>query len=251
MRKPFIAGNWKMYKTPAETKVFFKQLLPLIEKTDIEVGICPPFIDLETAINMAKESSIGIGAQDVYWEEEGAFTGEVSPSMLFSIGCRYCIVGHSERRQYFGETDETVNKKVKALLKHQITPIVCVGESLEQREQGVTEKVCATQIKQGLQGLTPQEAEKIVIAYEPIWAIGTGKTASAEDAQETIKYIRSVLAECFGESPAQKIRIQYGGSVKPGNIKELMAQPDIDGALVGGASLKAKDFAAIINYNKK
>jgi triosephosphate isomerase len=250
MRKPFIAGNWKMFKTPAETKVFFKQLLPLIKKADIEIGICPPFINIETAINEAKGSTIGIGAQDVYWEEEGAFTGEVSPVMLENIGCKYCIVGHSERRQYFGETDETVNKKVKALLNYRITPIVCVGETLEQREQGVAEKVCATQIKEGLAGLSPQEAEKLVIAYEPIWAIGTGKTASAEDAQNIIKYIRSVLAECFGESIADKIRIQYGGSVKPGNVKELMAQPDIDGALVGGASLKAEDFAALVTYNK-
>jgi len=250
MRRPFIAGNWKMYKTPAETKVFFKQFLPLIAKADIEIGVCPPFIDIEAAVSLTRETNVGIGAQDVYWEEEGAFTGEISPLMLEGLGCKYCIVGHSERRQYFGETDETVNKKVKALLKHQIIPIVCVGETLEQREQGVTEKVCGTQIRQGLSGLTAEEAEKIVVAYEPVWAIGTGKTASAEDAQSTIKYIRSVLAECFGEACAEKIRIQYGGSVKPGNIKELMAQPDIDGALVGGASLKAEDFAAIVTYNK-
>lgn len=250
MRRPFIAGNWKMHKTPAETKVFFTQLLPLIEKADVEIGICVPFVDLETAVSAAKGTSVGIGAQDVYWEDEGAFTGEISPVMLINVGCKYCIVGHSERRQYFGETNETVNKKIKALFKHQITPIVCVGETLEEREQGVTEKVCQTQIKEGLQGLSPQEAEKLVIAYEPIWAIGTGKTASAEDAQNTIKFIRSVLADSFGESCANKIRIQYGGSVKPSNIKELMAQPDIDGALVGGASLKAEDFAALVTYNK-
>lgn len=250
MRKPFIAGNWKMYKTPAETGEFFQHLVPLIEKTKIDVAICPPFIAIETAITMAKGTLIGIGAQNVYWEEEGAYTGEVSPSMLVSIGCQYSIVGHSERRQLFGETNETVHKKVKALLKHRVTPIVCVGETLAEREKGSTNTVCETQIKQGLAGLTAKEAEGLVIAYEPIWAIGTGKTASAQEAGETIGYIRKVLGDLFGKAVADKIRIQYGGSVKPGNIKELMEQPDIDGALVGGASLKAEDFAAIVNYSE-
>lgn len=250
MRKPIIAGNWKMYKTPAETRIFMSQVEPLIRDAGLDVAICPPFTALETALQQTANTVIRVGAQDVFWEDEGAYTGEVSPTMLKDMGCTYCIVGHSERRQYFGETDETVNKKVKALLKQQLIPIVCVGETLAERQEGKTRDVCLRQTREGLAGISPAEAVKLVIAYEPVWAIGTGKTASAADAQEVIAYIRSVLAELFGQSAAEQIRIQYGGSVKPDNIKELMGQPDIDGALVGGASLKAKDFAAIVNYQK-
>lgn len=251
MRRPFIAGNWKMYKTPAEAKTLISQLLPLLKKADIDVAVCPPFTSLETVLKLTADTVLRVGAQDVFWEEEGAYTGEISPVMLFDMGCTYCIVGHSERRQYFGETDTSVNKKVKALLKQKLIPIVCVGETLAQREEGITKEVCRLQIEQGLAGLKPEEAARLVIAYEPVWAIGTGKTASAGDAQEVIGYIREVLAAQFGKESAGQIRILYGGSVKPDNIQELMAEPDIDGALVGGASLKAKDFAEIVNYNSR
>lgn len=248
VRKPIIAGNWKMFKTAGETKEFLEALKPLVADAKAEVLVCPPFTSLETAAIASQGTNIMVGSQNMHWEEEGAFTGEIAPGMLTALGITYTIIGHSERRQYFGETDETVNKKVKAALKHGLLPIVCVGESLEEREQGISKDVCRRQVEQGLTGIESSEAAKLVIAYEPIWAIGTGKTASAADAQEVIGYIRQVLGEMFGQDAAQQIRIQYGGSVKPGNIKELMAQPDIDGALVGGASLQPDSFAAIVNY---
>lgn len=249
MRKPIIAGNWKMFKTAAETKEFFENLKPLVKDAKAEVLVCPPFTSLETAANASQGTNIMVGSQNMHWEEEGAFTGEIAPGMLTALGITYTIIGHSERRQYFGETDEAVNKKVKAALKHGLLPIVCVGESLEEREQGISKDVCRRQVEQGLVGIESSEAAKLVVAYEPIWAIGTGKTASAADAQEVIGYIRQVLGEMFGQETAGKIRIQYGGSVKPANIKELMAQPDIDGALVGGASLQPDSFAAIVNFD--
>lgn len=247
-RKPLIAGNWKMYKTKQEAKELITQLLPLIDKSQVDVAVFPPYTSLETVLGLTEGTALQVGAQDVFWEDEGAFTGEVSPTMLKALGCTCCLVGHSERRQYFGETDETVNKKIKALLKHGLTPVVCVGETLDQREAGSTQKVIDRQIRQGLAGLAAREVEQLIIAYEPVWAIGTGKTATAAQAQEVIGYIRSILAQDFGQNTAEKVRILYGGSVKPQNIKELMAQPDLDGALVGGASLKAEDFAAIVNY---
>lgn len=237
-----------MHKTVQETAEFINAFKPLVENSQVEVLICPPHTSLETAVNLCRGTNIAVGAQNLHWEESGAYTGEISPLMLKELGVTHCIIGHSERRQYFGETDETVNKKVKAALSQGLTPVVCVGETLEEREQGVTRDVCRRQVEQGLAGLTPQQAAGLIIAYEPIWAIGTGKTASASDAQDVIGYIRQVLGEMFGQEAAQQIRIQYGGSVKPDNINELMAQPDIDGALVGGASLKPESFAQIVNF---
>lgn len=238
-----------MFKTVLETMEFIEALKPLVKEASVDVLICPPATSLEIAASLCKGTNILIGAQNMHWEDEGAFTGEVAPPMLKVLGISCCLIGHSERRQYFGETDSNVNKKVKAALKHGLVPIVCVGESLAEREQGISKDICRRQVELGLAGLDAAEAETVIIAYEPIWAIGTGKTASAGDAQEVIGYIRKVLSEMFGEEVAQKIRIQYGGSVKPETIKELMAQPDVDGALVGGASLQADSFAGIINYS--
>ncbi len=238
-----------MFKNNMETKEFLESLKPLVADSGRTVLICPPFTSLETAVEASKGSNIKIGAQNIYWEDEGAFTGEVSPLMLKSLGVGYCLVGHSERRQYFGETDLSVNKKVKAALKHGLTPVLCVGESLRERESGISKEVCRRQVETGLKEVTIARGEELVVAYEPIWAIGTGKTATAKDAQAVIGYIRQVLAELFGNTIAEAIAIQYGGSVKPENIGELMAQPDIDGALVGGASLKAESFGAIVNFS--
>lgn len=250
MRKPIIAGNWKMHNTREQAVTLVEQVKPLVSSYhQVEIVVCPPFTALTAVLNAVSRSNIAVGAQNMHWEDKGAFTGEISPIMLKDLGCRYCIIGHSERRQYFAETDATVNRKVKAALHHGLVPIVCVGESLEQREAGRTEMVVQEQVEQGLAGLSPQQVSGIVLAYEPIWAIGTGKTASPQDAQQVIKHIRRVLANMFGIEASGKVRILYGGSVKPGNIKELMEQIDIDGALVGGASLKAEDFAAIVNYS--
>lgn len=246
MRQKIIAGNWKMHKTVAEAVSFVQELKQKTTGTQVEVVVCPPFTALASVTEAIKGSHIGVAAQNMHWENQGAFTGEVSPVMLKEIGVRYVVLGHSERRQYFGETDETVNKKVKVALEHGLIPIVCVGETLEQRESGSTEQVVATQTKGALQGLTPEQVGGLVIAYEPIWAIGTGKTASDEDAQQVNNYIRKVITEDFGSATANAVRIQYGGSVKPSNAKGLMAQQDIDGALVGGASLKVDDFVGII-----
>lgn len=212
----------------------------------VEVVVCPPFTALDRVAAVLRGTGIAVGAQDVYWEESGAFTGEISPVMLKDIGCRYVIAGHSERRQLFGETDEKVSHKVKAIIKHGMVPILCVGETLAEREAGRTGQVIHTQVQKGLSGLTPDQAGSLVIAYEPVWAIGTGKTASDGDAQEVISSIRSLVKEWYGDSAAAQVRIQYGGSVKPGNTAGLMAQPDIDGALVGGASLEAASFIGIV-----
>ncbi|HHW03690.1 MAG TPA: triose-phosphate isomerase [Thermoanaerobacterales bacterium] len=247
---PLIAGNWKMYNNKKETLEFLEAFLPKAKGLEAEVVICPPFTDLWTAAEKLKGTSVKLGAQNMHWEEKGAFTGEVSVTMLAEIPCDYVIIGHSERRQYFAETDETVNKKVKTALKYGLTPIVCVGETLEQREQGITMSWVLGQVEKALEGIADADVQKIVFAYEPIWAIGTGKTASSHDAQEVIGAIRKKIAELFNIEVSDKVRILYGGSVKPENIKELMAQPDIDGALVGGASLKPDGFYSIAAFNR-
>lgn len=247
MKRPIIAGNWKMYKTLGEAIELvngLKRALGDISEADIVV--CPPYTALDSVSDLINESNISLGAQDAHWEKEGAFTGEVSVAMLKDIGCKYIIIGHSERRQYFGETNDTVNKKVKAVLSAGLTPIVCVGETLAQREAAKTFDVVKSHVQDGLGSLTNDEVLKIVIAYEPVWAIGTGKTATPQQAQEVHAFIRKVLAELWGKDTAAEIRIQYGGSVKPDNIASLMAQEDIDGALVGGASLKVDSFTEIV-----
>ena len=224
------------------------ELKPLVKDATCDVVVCPTFVCLDAVLKAVEGSNIKVAAQNMHFEEKGAFTGEVAPGMLEAMGVSYVVLGHSERREYFNETDEALNKKVKAAFAHNLTPILCCGETLEQRENGTTNEVVGAQIKADLEGLSPELAEKVVIAYEPIWAIGTGKTATDEQANETIMAVRSVVAEMFGQEVANKVRIQYGGSVKPGTIKAQMAQSDIDGALVGGASLVATDFAQIVNY---
>lgn len=248
MRKPIIAGNWKMHKTVEEAISFVEELKPLVKDAKAEVVVCPTFVCLDAVVKAAKGTNIKVGAQNLYFEEKGAFTGEVAPNMLESIGIDYVIVGHSERRQYFNETDYTVNKKLKAAFNHNIVPILCVGESLEEREASITEEIIGRQVKLDLAGLSTEQIEKLVIAYEPIWAIGTGRTATSDQANETIGFIRKVVADLYGHETAEKTRIQYGGSVKPSTIAEQMGKSDIDGALVGGASLVAADFAAIVNF---
>lgn len=248
MRKPIIAGNWKMHKTIDEAVSFVEELKTLVASANCEVVVCPTFVCLDAVVKAAKGTNIKVGAQNVHFEEKGAFTGEVSPGMLEAIGVDYVVIGHSERRQYFNETDETVNKKIKGAFAHNLIPILCVGESLEEREANITEEVIARQIKLDLMGLTTEQVEKIIVAYEPIWAIGTGKTATADQANDTIAFIRKAIAGVFGTQAAEKTRIQYGGSVKPSTIAEQMAKSDIDGALVGGASLVTADFAAIVNF---
>ena len=244
MRRKIIAGNWKMNKTPQEAAVLINELKPLLANAEAEVVFCPPAVSLAAALEAVKGSNIGIGAQNMYFEESGAFTGEIAPNMLTEMGVKYVILGHSERRQYFAETDETVNKKVLKALEHNLIPIVCVGESLGQREQGITEDLVRLQTKIALRGVPAERAKEVVIAYEPIWAIGTGRTATNEQAQEVCAAIRKVLKELYG-GVAEEIRIQYGGSVKPSNAKEIFGMPNIDGGLVGGASL-TKDFAGIV-----
>lgn len=248
MRKPIIAGNWKMHKTVDEAVKFIEEIKPLVKDAKCEVVVCPAFLALDAAVKAAKGTNIKVGAQNVHFEEKGAFTGEVAPGMLEDLGVDYVIIGHSERRQYFNETDETVNKKIKAAFAHNLMTILCVGESLEEREANITEEVIGKQIKLDLAGLTAEQAEKMVIAYEPIWAIGTGKTATADQANETIAFIRKVVGSVFGKDAAESVRIQYGGSVKPSTIAEQMSKSDIDGALVGGASLVVSDFSAIVNF---
>ncbi|MBR5316173.1 MAG: triose-phosphate isomerase [Firmicutes bacterium] len=246
MRKRIVAGNWKMNKTPQQTKELINVLKPLVgDEENTEVVFCPPFICLTTAVEAVKGTNIKIGAQNMYFEENGAFTGEIAPDMIKEAGCDYVILGHSERRAYFGETDEIINKKVLKAFEHDLMPIICVGETLEQREQGITEDLVRLQTKIALKDVPACDAEKAVIAYEPVWAIGTGRTATNEQAQEVCGAIRKVLVEIYGTETAEKIRIQYGGSVNAGNATELFAMPDIDGGLVGGASLKA-DFATIV-----
>lgn len=248
MRTPIIAGNWKMHYNIEEAVKTVEELKPLVVDAKCDVVVCPTFICLDAVVKAAKGSNIKVGAQNVHFEEKGAFTGEIAPGMLQSMGVEYVIIGHSERRQYFNETDETVNKKLKASFKHNLIPILCVGESLEEREANITEEVIGRQVKLDLAGLTSEQVEKLVIAYEPIWAIGTGKTATSDQANETIAFIRKCLTNLYGVEVAEKTRIQYGGSVKPSTISEQMSKSDIDGALVGGASLVPADFGAIVNY---
>jgi triosephosphate isomerase len=246
MRKPIIAGNWKMNETPSQAVALINEIKPLVADAKCEVVVCPPFVCLPAAKDALKGSNIKLGAQNVHWEEKGAYTGEISAPMLKEIGVEYVIIGHSERRQYFAETDQTVNNKVLAAFTHDLTPIVCVGETLEQREAGQTEKLVRNQIKEALEGLVTDAVRQVVIAYEPIWAIGTGRNASPEDANDVIKIIRDTVAGMFGQDVAEAVRIQYGGSVNAKNAADLLAMSDIDGALVGGASLKAADFATIV-----
>lgn len=245
-RKAIIAGNWKMNKTASEAAVLVDELIPAVKDATCEVVICTPFTDLVTAVAKTKGTNIHVGAENVHFEKSGAFTGEISADMLVDLGVEYVIVGHSERRQYFAETDQTVNKRTLAALNAGLKVILCVGESLQQREEGVTEELVRMQTKIALRDVTAEQMENVVIAYEPVWAIGTGKTATAEDAQEVCGAIRETLKEMFGEELANGIRVLYGGSAKPGNIAELVAKPDVDGALVGGASLKAADFASMV-----
>lgn len=248
-RRPIVAGNWKMHKTTKETEDTILSLKNLISDVfDREIVICPPFTALYSAISSAKGSNIKIGAQNMYFEEKGAFTGEVSPIMIKDLGCEYVIIGHSERRQYFYETDNIVNRKVVSAIKHLLTPIVCIGETLQERETNKTFQVVETQIHGAFKSLSSEQMVKCVIAYEPVWAIGTGKTATKEQAQEVHSYIRHLLSKMFSKDVADQIRILYGGSVKPENMADLMSQPDIDGALVGGASLEAESFSKIIKY---
>ncbi|MBQ7408474.1 MAG: triose-phosphate isomerase [Clostridia bacterium] len=248
MRKPIIAGNWKMNKTPAEGAQLVNELKPLVENADCEVVVCVPATDIYAVAEACKGSNIHLGAQNVHFAQSGAYTGEISADMLLALGVEYVIIGHSERRQYFGETDQTVNQRTLTALSKGLTPIVCIGETLEERETGKTEEVLSRQIVEGLKGV--ENLADLVIAYEPVWAIGTGKTATSEQANETIGFIRKTLAETFCPKCAAAVRIQYGGSMKGSNAKELMAQPEIDGGLIGGASLKAADFAQVVNYNK-
>jgi triosephosphate isomerase len=243
-----MAGNWKMHKTAGETRSFLQTFIPMVGSAAAEIVICPSFVNVAAAVEAARGTAIEIGAQDVFWLKEGAYTGEVSAPMLASIGCQWVIIGHSERRQYFGETDESVFKKTVAALDAGLKPIVCVGERLEEREAGATEAVLSVQCNSGIFGLTAEQAARIVIAYEPVWAIGTGKTATPEMAGAAHRFLRSELHAKFGAEIAGACRILYGGSVKPDNVKGLMAQPDIDGALVGGASLDAPSFGSIVNF---
>jgi triosephosphate isomerase (TIM) len=248
MRTPVIAGNWKLYKSAHEASTFLHELAPLVrEARGIEIVVCPPFVALPAAVNAVRGTSMEVGAQDVFWLREGAYTGEVSAPMLLAIGCHWVIIGHSERRQYFAETDETVYKKTVAALESGLKPIVCVGERLAEREAGATEEVLTTQFNGGLGALTPAQFARVVIAYEPVWAIGTGRTATPEIAATAHAYIRRLAQARFGAEASNDCRILYGGSVKPENARALRAQDDIDGALVGGASLDAASFAAIVN----
>ena len=250
MCKKVIAGNWKMNKLPNEAIDFIDRLTPLVKNTENEVIVCVPYTDLFYALLTAQNTNIKIGAQNMHYVEKGAYTGEVSASMLKSIGVEYVIIGHSERRQYFNETDETVNKKVKSAFEHGLNPIVCVGETLEQRESGKAEEIITMQAQKALDGLKEEQVKNTIIAYEPIWAIGTGKTATSEDANNAIKAIRNKICQIYGQNVGKSIIIQYGGSVKSTNCKELFTTSDIDGGLVGGASLEPEEFAKIVNYDK-
>jgi len=244
-----MAANWKMYKNPTQTEAFFHDFLPLVAgHTRDEIVICPPYIDLDVALAAAKGSNVAIGAQNLSWQKEGAFTGEICASMLVDIGCTHVIIGHSERRQYFGETDDTVNLKLKAALEAGLIPIVCVGEVLQEREAGATEDVLRRQCLRAFHAISAKKAAKLIVAYEPVWAIGTGKTATPQMAAEAHGLIRGEAAKAFGQELADNLRILYGGSVKPENVKALMSEAEIDGALVGGASLDPKSFSAIVKY---
>ena len=246
LRKVVIAGNWKMNKTPAEAKELIAAIAPLVKDAGCEVVACAPFVDLSAAQEAAQGTNIQIGAENCHWEKSGAYTGEISAEMLSSMGVKIVIIGHSERRQYFGETDVTVQKRVRAALDAGLTVILCVGETLEQREQGITNELVAMQTKIALGGVTEEELKRIIIAYEPVWAIGTGKTATAQQANEVCHTIRECIASVYNQAAADGITIQYGGSMNAGNAAELLAQPDVDGGLIGGASLKPNDFATIV-----
>jgi triosephosphate isomerase len=247
-RRRVIAGNWKMYKTQAETRAFFAEFLPLVvNEADCDIVIAPPFTSVTVAVEVTKGSNVAVGGQNLYWQSQGAFTGEVSAGMLAEAGCRYVIVGHSERRQFFGDNDGAVAQKARAAVADGLTPIVCVGESLADREEGRTKEVLSQQFLGGPAALTPEEFSRILLAYEPVWAIGTGRTATPEIASAAHAFIRSCVHDQFSAELAASVRILYGGSVKPDNIQGLKAQPDLDGALVGGASLEAKSFAAIVS----
>ena len=247
-RTPVIAGNWKMFKTVHEAVVFVRELRPLVkDATDVEIVVAPAFVAVQPVADALRDSNIGVAAQDVFWEREGAFTGEVSAPMIKDAGAEYAIIGHSERRRLFGDTDATVNKKVRAALAADLTPIVCVGETLEERERNDTLAVLDRQIKNGLDGFTAEQVADFIVAYEPVWAIGTGRVATAAQAQEAHQHIRGRLRQWFGAGAAEKCRILYGGSVKPDNIAELIREPDVDGGLVGGASLDVKSFAALVS----
>lgn len=249
MRKKLIAANWKMYKNPSQTADFFREFLPLVTgHTRDEIVVCPPFIDLGAAVEAAKGTNVAVGAQNMHWEKESAVTGEICSSMLLDVGCTHVIIGHSERRQYCGETDDIVNLKLKAALEAGLTPIVCVGEVLEEREAGLTEDVLRRQCARAFHKISTKKAGKMVVAYEPVWAIGTGKTATPQIASDAHLVVRGEAAKTFGEEFAANLRILYGGSVKPENATALMAEGEIDGALVGGASLDPKSFAAIVKY---
>ncbi len=248
MRKPVIAGNWKMNNTIAAATSLINELKPLVADAEAEVVICVPYTAIQKAAELTRGTNIAVGAENVAWADKGAFTGEISAEMLKEVGAEYVIIGHSERRQMFGETDETVNMRTVQALKYSLKPIVCVGETLEEREGGKTETVVKRQTEGAFKGISAAELDNVIIAYEPVWAIGTGKTATSEQANETIKYIRSVVAGLYGKATADKLRIQYGGSMNPSNVAALMAQPDIDGGLIGGASLKAADFSKVVKY---
>ena len=252
MRKPIIAGNWKMHKTLEEGEELVNLLKrQLYDVEDIDIVLCPPFTHLAYIADMLESSNILLGAQDMHWEEEGAYTGEISGPMLKCAGCKFVLIGHSERRQFFGETNESVNKKLISALSNGLTPIVCIGEDLKQREKGITFALISQQLELGLKAIAPERLKEIIIAYEPVWAIGSGKVATSEQAQEVHRYIRDWLSKNYSSALAQETRIQYGGSVKPDNIAGLIAQEDIDGALVGGASLDADSFSAIVRESKK
>lgn len=245
-RKTVIAGNWKMNKTPSETTTFVKELIPVAKDAQCDVIICVPYVCLQNAIEAAKGTNIHVGAENMHWEAKGAFTGEISADMLKDLGVEYVIIGHSERRQYFAETDLTVNKKVLAALENGLLPILCVGEYLEQREQGITAEVVAMQTKVALQGVSAEDMKKVIIAYEPVWAIGTGKTATSDEADEVNGIIRKTVASLYGDEVAEAVTVQYGGSMNPKNAKELLSKTNVDGGLIGGAALKADDFGVII-----
>ena len=251
LRKAVIAGNWKMNNTRIETKALIEELIPKVKDADCGVVVCVPFTDLETAVNLTKGTNIKVGAQNCHFEAKGAFTGEISASMLTEMGVEYVVIGHSERRQYFGETDATVNKRVKAAVDAGLTVILCVGEMLVDRENGVTDELVAMQTKIALGGVSKEKLSQIIIAYEPVWAIGTGKTATADQANEVCAVIRATIEKLYDKADADALTIQYGGSMNAGNAAELLSKPDVDGGLIGGASLKAPDFAAIVEAASK
>ncbi len=250
-RTAIIAGNWKMNKTPSEAKALLEQIVPAVKDADCEVIACVPYVDLSVALEVTKGTNVKIGAENCHWEEKGAFTGEISTGMLTEMGVEYVVLGHSERRQYFGETDETVNKRTKAALAAGLKPIVCVGELLWERECDITEEVIARQIKLDLFNVTEEELKNVVIAYEPVWAIGTGKTATAEQAEEVCAFIRATIAKLYNQEAADAVTIQYGGSMNDGNADELLSKTNVDGGLIGGASLVAEKFASIVKAASK